>query len=411
MRKVALYSALLLVGLALSQTVPAPGSSRVHFKEVIDILTVIGLGFIMIHVGYEFELDKSSLRQYGLDYVVAMMAAAFPWIFVTGYFLFVMLPPGAWGIAQAWKETLLAGRFAAPTSAGVLFAMLAAGGLARTWVFRKARVLAIFDDLDTVLLMVPLKMLMIGLAWQLGVIAVLMLGLLAMAWFWLNRLNWPITWRWTLVYATIIAAISKTIYLLSRAVSEEIPVHLEVLLPAFVLGCLISRPEPSLEPHESDSQRRDVLDTPAEQRAATVISAAFMLLVGLSMPPIFAETTLEPSSYTAAQPAIGWGLMTLHVLAITALSNIGKMFTFFFYKCKAHWRERLAVSITMWPRGEVGAGVLVLSLSYGIGGPVVTVAIVSLALNLALTGAFIAIVKQLLRSVPSQMPNQPERQV
>ena len=67
---------------------------------------------------------------------------------------------------------MLAGRFAAPTSAGVLFSMLAAAGLGATWLFRKARILAIFDDLDTVLLMIPLKMLMVGLAWQLGLTAI-----------------------------------------------------------------------------------------------------------------------------------------------------------------------------------------------------------------------------------------------
>jgi hypothetical protein len=60
------------------------------------------------------------------------------------------------------------------------------------------------------------------------------------------------------------------------------------------------------------------------------------------------------------------------------------------------------VAIGMWPRGEVGAGVLVLSLSYGIGGPVVTVAMLSLALNLALTGVFIVAVKRLIAGVDEQ---------
>jgi hypothetical protein len=46
------------------------------------------------------------------------------------------------------------------------------------------------------------------------------------------------------------------------------------------------------------------------------------------------------------------------------------------------WRERLALCIGMWPRGEVGAGVLVVSLAYGIGGATVTVATLGLALNL-----------------------------
>jgi len=44
--------------------------------------------------------------------------------------------------------------------------------------------------------------------------------------------------------------------------------------------------------------------------------------------------------------------------------------------------------------------VLVLSLSYGIGGPIVTVAMLSLALNLALTGVFILVVRKLIDRVP-----------
>ena len=51
----------------------------------------------------------------------------------------------------------------------------------------------------------------------------------------------------------------------------------------------------------------------------------------------------------------------------------------------------------MWPRGEVGAGVLVISIGYGIGGQIVTVAMLSLAFNLLLTGVFILIVRKLLR--------------
>lgn len=91
----------------------------------------------------------------------------------------------------------------------------------------------------------------------------------------------------------------------------------------------------------------------------------------------------------------------MHVLVITILSNLGKMFPAFCYRREAHWRERLAVAIGMWPRGEVGAGVLVISLSYGIGRPIVTVAMLSLALNLLLTGVFIYVVKRLTRSLPA----------
>ncbi|HEY5656244.1 MAG TPA: sodium:proton antiporter, partial [Myxococcota bacterium] len=182
MKKVLLFSVLLLLGLADSRLLPRiVGISYDKVGDGIRVLTMVGLSFLMIRVGSEFDIDKSRLGQYGWDYVVAFTAASFPWMFVAMYFVFVLLPPETWGQVAAWKETLLAGRFAAPTSAGVLFSMLAAAGLGATWLFRKARILAIFDDLDTVLLMIPLKMLMVGLAWQLGAIVVLMAALLTVA--------------------------------------------------------------------------------------------------------------------------------------------------------------------------------------------------------------------------------------
>jgi Kef-type K+ transport system membrane component KefB len=93
--------------------------------------------------------------------------------------------------------------------------------------------------------------------------------------------------------------------------------------------------------------------------------------------------------------------MAGHVLALTGLANLGKMVPALCYRREAHWRERLALAIGMWPRGEVGAGVLVVSLGYGLGGPMITAAMLSLALNLVLTGAFILLVKRLVTGVPS----------
>jgi uncharacterized membrane protein YvlD (DUF360 family) len=50
----------------------------------------------------------------------------------------------------------------------------------------------------------------------------------------------------------------------------------------------------------------------------------------------------------------------------------------------------------MFPRGEVGAGMLVLSLSYGIAGPALSVAVLSLALNLLCSGLFVLVIKRLV---------------
>lgn len=395
MRKVLVFSILLVAGLALSQVLPSLlGDGYASAAPWIRVLTMAALAFIMIHVGFEFDIDKSNLKQYGWDYVVAFTAATFPWIFVTAYFVFVMLPADVWSDFDSWKETLLAGRFAAPTSAGVLFAMLAAAGLSTTWLFRKARVLAIFDDLDTVLLMIPLKMLMVGLAWQLGIVVLLMVAMLAAAYIWLHEVRLPVTWKWVAGYAAVIAIVSEMIYAGTKWIDDSVPIHIEVLLPAFVLGCLLARPD----------GRHDVLEAPDEQRAATWVAAVFMVLVGLNMPAMIggaAPTPEQAATITAAQPHPGWGVIALHVLAVTVISNVGKMFPAFCYRREAHWRERLAVAIGMWPRGEVGAGVLVVSLSYAIGGPIVTVAMLSLALNLVLTGVFIMIVKRLVADLPA----------
>lgn len=138
MKKVAVFSALLVAGLAPSQLVDGlPGTA-------IRLATTVCLAFLMIHVGYEFDVDKNRPRIYAWDYAVAFTAAAFPWIFVAVYFVFVLAPPVLWWHLDLGKETLLQARFAAPTSAGVLFSMLAAAGLSATWVFRKARILAIW---------------------------------------------------------------------------------------------------------------------------------------------------------------------------------------------------------------------------------------------------------------------------
>jgi len=404
MYKVALFSLLLVLGLAGSQILPSIiGPGYATAAQVIKLLTMVALSFIMIHVGYEFDIDKNNLRGYGWDYVVAMTAAAFPWIFVTLYFVFVLLPDGAWSLWAAWQETLLAGRFAAPTSAGVLFSMLAAAGLSATWLFRKARVLAIFDDLDTVLLMIPLKMMMVGLEWQLAASVFVMIALLWLAWAFLHQWAIPSSWPWVLGYAVFIVLVAEIILLGSIRIDDQVPIHLEVLLPAFVLGCMMRRPD-GTDPHRDDARigHQEGPESVREQQVATVVSAAFMLLVGLSMPSLFAPALAAVETLTASQPPLGWGEITLHVLVITLIANLGKMFPAFCYRREAHWRERLAVAVGMWPRGEVGAGVLVISLSYGIGGPVVTVAMLSLVLNLVLTGVFIWIVRQLLRSVPNE---------
>lgn len=385
MKRAALLTFILACGLLLSQVIPSYFELPGFYTIALQILTMTLLAFIMIQVGREFEIDFSHKKQYVVDYGVAATAAAFPWIFCTIYFLMFLMPEQNSSGRPAWIEALLAGRFAAPTSAGVLFSMLAAAGLSSTWTFRKTRILAIFDDLDTVLFMIPLKALMVGMVWQLGAAIFIMSALLYLGWKFYRQVNWPTSWPWILLYSALLVAVSEVTYLLTQDKQTLIGIHIEVLLPAFLLGCAFTarHQEEIIVPGENPQGMN------TEEKVGLMISGAFMLLVGLSMPAAFGKNATVSLDMEAST-------LLMHVLAVTVISNLGKMFAVFCYKKEATFKERLAVSIALFPRGEVGAGVLAISLSYGIQGPFVTVGFLSLALNLVLTGGFIFVVKKLI---------------
>ena len=103
---------------------------------------------------------------------------------------------------------------------------------------------------------------------------------------------------------------------------------------------------------------------------------------------------VDPTSLTAAQPMMSWGKIALHVVAVSILSNVGKLFPMFFYRDRK-LSERLALSIGMFTRGEVGAGVIFIALGYNLGGPALVISVLTLVLNLILTGGFVLVVKRL----------------
>lgn len=394
MKKVLLLTLFLLVGLFLSQYLPHFIEHKHLYHHIITVGTMISLGFIMIHVGYEFNLKRNRLKEYGKDYLVAFTSATFPWIFIAVYFFF-MFPMSHDGTSgDGVVNSLLIARFAAPTSAGVLFSMLAAAGLSQTWMFKKTRILAIFDDLDTILLMVPLQMLVIGAKWQMFVSVMIMAVVLWYGWKKLHAVNASIRWKNVMLYSIVITAISQIVHHQSKLIDENVPIHIEILLPAFVVGIAISRSYNHLK--GKDGKLTDILDLPNEQRISFIVSSIFMVFVGLSMPLIDGISIGVP--HDPGEVDLDWGVVAMHVLFITILSNVGKMFPAFVYKDEATLRERLAVAISMFPRGEVGAGVLIISISHGISGMVVTVAVLSLCFNLLLTVFFIWAVKKLLRT-------------
>ncbi len=292
--------------------------------------------------------------------------------------------------------------------------MLAAAGLATTWMFKKTRVLAIFDDLDTVILMVPLQMLVIGFKFQLIIVLLIMFILIGIAWKFMGRIRLSIRWKSVLLYAVIITAAAEFFYFGSKIIDETVSVHIEVLLPAFVLGTIISKKYNKVKLPNGSIE--DIHELKKEQNVSFYISAIFMILVGLSMPLLegitdffathqvdkdIVDSYLKGSENSVFKGDIkeSFELTTVlvHVLIITLLSNIGKIVPAFVYRNEASWNDRLAVALAMFPRGEVGAGVLIISMSYGIGGIIVTVSMLSLALNLLLTGVFILGVKALIK--------------
>ena len=205
MRKVLSFSAFLIIGLLLSQFLPSlAGEGYAAVKTVSSILLYVCLSFIMINVGREFEVDKTRWRSYAEDYFIAMATAAMPWFLIALYYVFVLLPPEFWNSWEAWKENLLLSRFAAPTSAGILFTMLAAIGLKSSWIYKKIQVLAIFDDLDTILLMIPLQIMMIGMRWQLIVVIFIVFLLLSLGWKQLGKYNWRQDWKAIMGYSVLV---------------------------------------------------------------------------------------------------------------------------------------------------------------------------------------------------------------
>ena len=386
MKKVISFSLMLMVGLLLSQLLPKflDAGSYEELRHMVEVTLGICLAFIMINVGREFEIDKSNVRGYAKDYLVAMFAAAMPWLLIAVYYIFVILPSAMWGDGDAWKETLLLSRFAAPTSAGILFSMLAAMKLQKSWIYQKAQTLAIFDDLDTIILMVPLQVAMIGeLNWQMMAMLTVIFGMFYIGWRYMSRFEMPQNWYAVFTYAVLVYGLTYLIYTITHHFfGAQGAIHIEVLLPAFIFGMII--------------KNRHV-GGKSEENVSALISVVFMLLVGMSMPLInFSETasTEASDSLISSIPTMSGAMIALHVFVVTLLSNIGKLAPMFFYRDRS-LTERFALSVGMFARGEVGAGVIFIALGYNIGGPILLISILTLVLNLILTIGFVYLVKHL----------------
>jgi len=408
--KMIIFTVNLIVGLVLSQLAPEylPPTVFFYYKQIVKLCTMFCLSFIMTHVGYEFDIDKSKKGQYGKDYLIAMTAAAFPWVFVAFWFVYCL----GEGQGLPWGQALIAARFASPTSAGILFSMLEASGLKETWLFKKARILAIFDDLDTIILMVPLKVMVVGMQWELSIDLLFVVVLLAVAYIYLHRVKIPSSWSWTMLYAFIVTIVCEFVHFATHSPSFDPmdlvdTVHLEVLLPAFAVGCIaVHQHDHGSSTHgEEEKGGCSSPSTWTDDEVSGVVSAVFMIFVGLSMPPLFSDPAAHahhrllgaaPDAHgSSAAAPLDPSMLAAHVACVTVLMILGKMFPTFCYRDEAGVKTRLALSFGMCPRGEVGAGVIVISLGFGISGPAISIAVMALAINLSMSSGFIMLVKTL----------------
>ena len=225
-----------------------------------------------------------------------------------------------------------------------------------------------------------------------------------------------------------------------------------MLLPAFTVGCIVRAAHTTQlpdtrfaisHPNHLASRTKSFMHrlrhTPAIKRERRqlrenlvndAVSCVFMLLVGLSMPSLFgtptcggggghrrlapwaapdpaADLTLLDGRMLAASAAgnataacveaepLPVAALVGHVAAVSVLMVVGKMFPVFVYRDEAPIATRFALALGMCPRGEVGAGVIVVSLTFGIGGDAITIAVICLALNLVASSLFIMGVKRL----------------
>jgi len=318
-----------------------------------------------------------------------------------------------------------------------------------------------------------LKIMMIGFKWELCIVVAIMVVFLVVAWIYLHALKLPFSWYWTVLYGLITAGFCKGVHLLSHDVLHmEVPIHIEVLLPAFVIGCIVDTPVAREEllhqqtatlekltkqlnehPHTEEPELRTAATTPeetavsvikpprsgrgsskmstaskgssgskessrrlsrhghekekvvdnhdhdhdedeADHLAQTWISMVFMILVGLSMPPMFGVNAEKSDEEEEMEP----GILVAHIVMVSFLMILGKMFPIFCYRDEAPLMHRLALCLGMCPRGEVGASIVVISLEMGVSGPAIIISMCALVINLVMSGGFIAMVKLLLRT-------------
>ena len=132
--------------------------------------------------------------------------------------------------------------------------------------------------------------------------------------------------------------------------------------------------------HREKGQVLAIFCKPMRESLTSVLPiTAIMFLISLVMLVINFKIVGTPLNGSLAVILAGTLLFILSyqsisVLIVSLLSNLGKLFPVFFYRDRK-LSERLALSIGMFTRGEVGAGIIVIAMGYQLGGPALIISI------------------------------------
>jgi len=364
---------------------------------------------IIVHVGLDFEIVKTRLKTYALDFFVATYAALVPLIMIFSYLRYVVGNPLLanihWGVTPqiGISECLLLSVFSAPTSAGMLISMLEAANLKHTWVFKKASMLAILDDIDSLVFISFIRIIAIkGNTFDLAHFGpvIVTVGLLTIAWFNIHKYRIPHSWPHVLCYAVLIGSAFWGLEYLNIIYKQDKEIHkwlfvLAVLIPSFTLGVLTY--DDKLETSQSYKfvdlqelteemiEKQERIDSWAPWMEV-LMGCLFMFFVGLSMPALRSLKTM------------GWLVVSVHVGMINVLMLAGKLLIWLFYAEDADYKQRLALGLAMCPRGEIGASVIIITiqtLKSQISGEYLGLVVLSVIGNLVLSCGLIIYVKQI----------------
>merc|ERR1712206_35423 len=205
----------------------------------------------------------------------------------------------------------------------------------------------------------------------------------------------PHSWPWVLMYAFIIGTALWLLEGLTREFSHCTWIFvIAVLIPSFTLGCITYDPKMEtsqsykhieIELTEEFIERQEYIDSHAPCME-TFMGCAFMFFVGLSMPSLTALNGLTTSA------------VIVHVGALNILMLLGKMVIYFFYSNETNKTMRLALSLAMCPRGEIGASVIIITiqtLSGKINPAYLGIVVWTVIMNLVLSCGLIVYVKKL----------------